>query len=166
MYVSIWRIWGLLWLWKKKINKCPFDLLWILKGISTEATLWLPPSVWAAPCCLFSCKTAPRLIILVIFNHNEWEYVAWKYICYDMIIGIKKNKFSRFFLMCDHPQGVHWILCFFLKMLWFCWTLPVLLQQRWCSTCLVCVHTHRHRVKTEKGRSREYFEIFAKKHNI
>ena len=31
-------------------------------------------------------------------------------------------------------------IVFFLKMLWFFWTLPVLLQ-RWCSTCLVCVHT-------------------------
>ena len=29
---------------------------------------------------------------------------------------------------------------FFLKMLWFFWILQVLLQ-RWCSTCLVCVHT-------------------------
>ena len=31
-------------------------------------------------------------------------------------------------------------MCFFLKILWFFWTLPVLLQ-RWFSTCLVCVHT-------------------------
>ena len=31
-------------------------------------------------------------------------------------------------------------MCFFLKMLCFFWTLPVLLQ-RWFSTCLVCVHT-------------------------
>ena len=31
-------------------------------------------------------------------------------------------------------------MCFFLKMLWFFWTLRVLLH-RWSSTCLVCVHT-------------------------
>ena len=31
-------------------------------------------------------------------------------------------------------------IVFFLKNVWFFWTLPVLLQ-RWCSTCLVCVHT-------------------------
>ena len=31
-------------------------------------------------------------------------------------------------------------MCFFPKILWFFWTLPVLLQ-RWFSTCLVCVHT-------------------------
>ena len=31
-------------------------------------------------------------------------------------------------------------IVFFLKILWFFWTLPVLLQ-RWWSTCLVCVHT-------------------------
>ena len=31
-------------------------------------------------------------------------------------------------------------IVFFLKILWFFWALPVLLQ-RWCSTCLVCVHT-------------------------
>ena len=31
-------------------------------------------------------------------------------------------------------------MCFFLKILWFFWTLQVLLQH-WFSTCLVCVHT-------------------------
>ena len=48
------------------------------------------------------------------------------------------------FCMCHelltYIQGVHWILCLFLKILWFFWTLPVLLQ-RWFSTCLVFVHT-------------------------
>ena len=33
-------------------------------------------------------------------------------------------------------------------MLWFFWTLPVLLQ-RWCSTCLVCVHTLTQRENRE-----------------
>ena len=50
--------------------------------------------------------------------------------------------------------------CFFLKILWIFWTLPVLLQ-RWCSTCLVCVHTLT-LGKTEKGQSPEYFKIFGK----
>ena len=51
-------------------------------------------------------------------------------------------------------------IVFFLQMLWFFWTLPVLLQ-RLCSTCLVCVHT-RHRGKTEKGKSPEYLKICEK----
>ena len=46
-------------------------------------------------------------------------------------------------------------------MLWFFWTLPVLLQ-RWCSTCMVCVYTHWHKGKTEKGQSPEYSKIFGK----
>ena len=49
-------------------------------------------------------------------------------------------------------------MCFFLKMLWFSWTLPVLLQ-RWCSTCHLApqawsVHTHR-----EKSESGKYLRI-------
>ena len=54
-------------------------------------------------------------------------------------------------------------IVFFLKMLWFFWTLPVLLQ-RWCSTCLVCVHTLTLR-ETEKGQSPEYFKS-SKKNNF
>ena len=45
--------------------------------------------------------------------------------------------------------------------MWFFWTLPVLLQ-RWCSTCLVCLHTHWHQGKAEKGQSPEYSKIFGK----
>ena len=45
------------------------------------------------------------------------------------------------------------MLCFFLKILWFFWTLPVLLQ-RWCSTCLVCLHTLTPRGKQRKARVR------------
>ena len=48
--------------------------------------------------------------------------------------------------------------CVFLKMLWFFWTLPVLLQ-RWFSTYLVCVHTLTPR---ENGERPEYFKIFGK----
>ena len=47
-----------------------------------------------------------------------------------------------------YPQGVHWILCFFLKM-WFFWTLPVQLQ-RWFSIILVCVHTLTPRENRER----------------
>ena len=39
-----------------------------------------------------------------------------------------------------HCTGCSLNIVFFLKMLRFFWTLSVLLQ-RWCSTCLVCVHT-------------------------
>ena len=52
------------------------------------------------------------------------------------------------------------ILCFFLKILWSFWTLPVLLQ-RWFSTCLVCVHTLTPRENRER-QSPEYFKIFEK----
>ena len=43
-------------------------------------------------------------------------------------------------------------IVFFLKMLWFFWTLPVLLQ-RWCSTCLVCAHTLTLRENRERSES-------------
>ena len=51
-------------------------------------------------------------------------------------------------------------MCFLLKIIWFFWSLPVLLQC-WFSTCLVLVHTLTPR-KTEKGQSPEYFKIFGK----
>ena len=40
-------------------------------------------------------------------------------------------------------------IVFFLKIFWLFWTLPVLLQ-RWCSTCLVCVHTLTPRENRER----------------
>ena len=39
----------------------------------------------------------------------------------------------------DQGTGCSLNIVFFLKIFWIFWTLPVLLQ-RWCSTCLVCVH--------------------------
>ena len=50
---------------------------------------------------------------------------------------------------------------FFLKIFEFFWTLPVLLH-RWCSTCLVCVHTHWQRGKTEKSRVRNILKSSKK----
>ena len=67
---------------------------------------------------------------------------------------LKPHLCNKFFL-----QGVHQILGFFLKILWFFLTLPVLLQ-RWCSTCRVCVHTLTG--KTEKDQSLEYSKICGK----
>ena len=52
-------------------------------------------------------------------------------------------------------------IVFFLKVLWFFWTLPVLLQ-RWCSIWLV-VYIHWHQEKTEKNQSPEYSKIFFEK---
>ena len=46
-------------------------------------------------------------------------------------------------------------MCFFLKILLFFWTLPVLLQ-RWFSTCLVCVHS----LTTRENRERPESEIW------
>ena len=58
-------------------------------------------------------------------------------------------------------QGVHEKLCFFLKILWFFWTLPVLLQ-RWCSTCLVSVHTLTPRENRERPESRIFWNLWKK----
>ena len=52
-------------------------------------------------------------------------------------------------------------MCFFLKIYWFFWTLPVLLQH-WFSTCLVCVHTLTTR-ENRDSQSPEYFKILGKK---
>ena len=49
-------------------------------------------------------------------------------------------------------------IVFFLKMLWFFWTLPVLLQ-RWCLTCR-CVHSLTPRGNRERPESGIYFKIF------
>ena len=49
-------------------------------------------------------------------------------------------------------------IMFFLEILWFFWTLPVLLQ-RWFASCLVCVHTLTPRQNRE---SSEYLKIFEK----
>ena len=52
-------------------------------------------------------------------------------------------------------------MCFFLKMLWFFLTLPVLLQ-RWFSTCLVCVHTLTPRKHIERPESGTFWNIRKK----
>ena len=52
----------------------------------------------------------------------------------------------------------------FLKMLWFFWTLQVLLQ-RWCSTCH-CVHTLTPRGNPERPESGIYLKIFEKTQNL
>ena len=52
-------------------------------------------------------------------------------------------------------------MCFFLKILWFFWTLPVLMQ-RLCSTCLVCVHTLTPRENIERPES-GIFSILRKR---
>ena len=55
-------------------------------------------------------------------------------------------------------------IVFFLKILWFFWTLPILLQ-RWFSTCLVCAHTLTPRENRER-QSPEHFKNFEKKNTI
>ena len=47
------------------------------------------------------------------------------------------------------------IVVFFLKILWFFWTLSDLLQ-RWCSTCLACVHTLTPRENRERQASKMF----------
>ena len=53
--------------------------------------------------------------------------------------------------------------CGFLKMLWFLWTLQVLLQ-RGCLTCY-CVHSRTPKGNRERPESGIYFKIFEKKFN-
>ena len=55
-------------------------------------------------------------------------------------------------------------IVFFLKNMWFFWTLQVLLQRqrRWPAI----VYTHWYRGKTERGQSPEYILKSLKKHNI
>ena len=50
---------------------------------------------------------------------------------------------------------------FFLQILWFFWTLPVMLQCWWCLTCH-CVHTLTPRGNRERPESGIYFKIFKK----
>ena len=50
---------------------------------------------------------------------------------------------------------------FFPKILWFFWTLPVLLQ-RWCSSCLVCVHTLTLRANRERPESGIFWNLRKK----
>ena len=62
---------------------------------------------------------------------------------------------DHLFCLCVLPllAGSPLFRVFFLKILWFFLTLPVLLQ-RWCSTCPVCVHTltpRENRERTESG---------------
>ena len=66
--------------------------------------------------------------------------------------------------ICISCTGCSLNIVFFLKILLFFWPLPVLLQ-RWCSTCLVCVHTLTPRENRERPES-GIFENLWKKHNI
>ena len=62
-------------------------------------------------------------------------------------------------------RGVHKILCFCLKMLWFFWFLPVL---RFSAGVLPawCVYTHWHRGKTDKRKESGIFQNLRKKNTI
>ena len=77
--------------------------------------------------------------------------------------------FAHHFLTDILVQGVHWILCFFLKMFWIFLTLPVLLQ-RWSSTCHLVVQAwspvFTPRKNRERSQSPEYILQFSKKHSI
>ena len=60
---------------------------------------------------------------------------------------------SQDFLQKSRSTGCSLNIVFFsLKILSFFRTLPVLLQRWWCSTCLVCVHTHDTEGKLGKQR--------------
>ena len=54
---------------------------------------------------------------------------------------------------------------FFFKMLEFFWTLSVLLE-RWCSTCLVCVHTLTPRENRERQEFGIYYNLPKKQYLI
>ena len=76
----------------------------------------------------------------VISERNYFFYQAYTFFLENSYYQISRiNRKNIILLLCmNYILGVYYILCFFLKILWFLWTLPVLLQ-RWCSTGLVCV---------------------------
>ena len=57
----------------------------------------------------------------------------------DWDIHMNKKPVSCLFLY-SLGTGCSLNIVYFLKIFWIFWTLPVLLQ-RWCSSCLACVHT-------------------------
>ena len=97
-------------------------------------------------CLVYGGKFA---LWLTIWYYEEM-FLSWLYLC--KYFNVKsmckvKLKYRLFIKYC----------VFFLKILLFFLTLPVLLQC-WCSTCLA----HWHRGKTEKDQSPEYSKIFRK----
>ena len=64
-----------------------------------------------------------------------------------------RDKSNGFYLTHFVYTGCSLNIVFFLKILWFFWTLPVLLQRCWYSTCLVCVHTLTPKENRERQKS-------------
>ena len=67
--------------------------------------------------------------------HNLWKYVHTCNLLMQSCVAILMMQQDIFL-----HTGCSLNIVFFLKIVWIFWTLSVLLQ-RWCSTCLVCVHT-------------------------
>ena len=81
-----------------------------------------------------------NIITLSFTSMESWICIYRPIINYSIIsrMHIQRNR-----SITEHT-GCSLNIVFFLKVLWFFWTLPVVLQ-RWCSTCLVCVHKLRPR---------------------
>ena len=103
--------------------------------------------------CIFLC------IYLPSYPGDETTiYLSMSHLSYKspIYLSIYPNYLSMY---CTdiYVQGVHKILCFFLKIRWFFLTMPVLLQ-RGCSICLVIVHTLTPRENRERPRVRNIFK--------
>ena len=99
---------------------------------------------------------------------QKW-FVSFKMFsfCHHFPTRVVKNTVQLYciwrFLGSSNYTGNVLNIVFFLQMLWFFWTLQVLLQ-RWCSTCH-CVLTLTPRGNQERPGSGIYLNIFEK-HNI
>ena len=98
--------------------------------------------------------------------HLYWFYVLSKSIEFDFDRDQRNWSFQSYVCIQSSPfplkrTGCSLNIVFFLKMLWFFWTLPVLLQ-RWFSTC-VCVHPLTPRGKQRKARVRNISKYLEKK---
>ena len=101
------------------------------------------------------------LLFGISVRNNTFNVMVYNSVrCFAHKLKIfRKKKSERPYILLS--TGCSLNIVFFLKMLWFFLTLPVLLQ-RWCSTCLVCVYTYWHKRKTERGQCPENFKIFGK----
>ena len=101
----------------------------------------------------FGNFVCPKTVVNV--HNNSW---------YSGIIRVRNSGIIRVILTnMQKPRclctGCSLDIVFFLKMLWFFWTLQVLLLQRWCLTCH-CVLSLTRRGNRERPESEIYLKIF------
>ena len=116
-------------------------------------------------------KNTPIYIVIIPNCREKCIFSSWNrdllpHIIHSNVL-LCNNKSWTFcwgFFGRTYYTGCSLNIVFFLTILWFFWTLSVLLQ-RWCSTWLVCVHTLTPKKKQRKARGRNILKS-SKKHNI